>query len=64
VIVNQGLRYPRRNGTVTRYLSEPEVATAYRERLVGAQRQQLLGQRSRHVRARPGRELAAQLTQM
>jgi hypothetical protein len=39
VIVNQALRYPRRNGTTTRYLSEPEVASAYRERLVGAQRQ-------------------------
>ena len=39
VIVNQNLRYPRRNGTTTRYLSEPEVASAYRERLAGAQRQ-------------------------
>jgi len=39
VIVNQGLRYPRRNGTTTRYLSEPEVASAYRERLAGARRQ-------------------------
>jgi hypothetical protein len=39
VIVNQSLRYPRRNGTTTRYLSEPEVATAYRERLAGTQRQ-------------------------
>jgi Schlafen, AlbA_2 len=39
VIVNQGLRYPRRNGTTTRYLSEPEVASAYRERLAGAQGQ-------------------------
>jgi Putative DNA-binding domain len=39
VIVNQGLRFPRRNGTTTRYLSEPEVASAYRERLAGAQRQ-------------------------
>jgi hypothetical protein len=39
VIVNQGLRYPRRNGTTTRYLSEPEVASAYWERLAGAQRQ-------------------------
>ena len=39
VIINQSLRYPRRNGTVTRYLSEPEVATAYRERLAGPQRQ-------------------------
>jgi hypothetical protein len=32
VIVNDGFRYPRRNGSTTRYLSEPEVATAYRER--------------------------------
>jgi len=39
VIVNQGFRYPRRNGTTTRYLSEPEVASAYSERLVGARRQ-------------------------
>jgi hypothetical protein len=39
VIVNQRLRYPRRNGTTTRYLSEPEVASAYRERLAGVQRQ-------------------------
>jgi schlafen family protein len=39
VIVNQGLRFPRRNGTTTRYLSEPEVASATRERLAGAQRQ-------------------------
>lgn len=39
VIVNQGFRYPRRNGTTTRYLSEPEVASAYGERLAGAQRQ-------------------------
>lgn len=39
VIINQNLRYPRRNGTTTRYLSEPEVATAYRERLAGTQRQ-------------------------
>jgi hypothetical protein len=39
VIVNQGFRYPRRNGTTTRYLSEPEVASAYRERLAGAQHQ-------------------------
>src|SRR6266851_2620965 len=39
VIVNQDLRFPRRNGTTTRYLSEPEVAAAYRERLADAQRQ-------------------------
>jgi hypothetical protein len=41
VIVNQGLRYPRRNGTTTRYLSEPEVASTYRERFAGARRQAL-----------------------
>ncbi len=39
VIVNQGFRYPRRNGTTTRYLAEPELASAYRERFAGAQRQ-------------------------
>jgi hypothetical protein len=39
VIVNDGLRYPRRNGATTRYLSEPEVAAAYRERFAAAQRQ-------------------------
>jgi hypothetical protein len=39
VIVNKGFRYPHRSGTTTRYLSEPEVASAYRERLAGAQRQ-------------------------
>lgn len=35
VIVNTGFRYPRRNGADTRYLSEPEVAEAYRSRLAG-----------------------------
>lgn len=39
VLVNEGLRYPRRNGATIRYLSEPEVATAYRERFAGAQSQ-------------------------
>lgn len=39
VLVNDGLRYPRRNGTTIRYLSEPEVATAYRDRLGGIHRQ-------------------------
>jgi hypothetical protein len=39
VLVNDALRYPRRNGATTRYLSEPEVAAAYRERLTGASRQ-------------------------
>jgi hypothetical protein len=32
VIVNDGFRFPKRNGSTTRYLSEPEVAAAYRER--------------------------------
>jgi hypothetical protein len=36
VLVNEGLRFPVRNGTTTRYLSEPEVATAYRERFARA----------------------------
>ena len=32
VAVNDALRYPRRQGTVTRYLSESEVADLYRDR--------------------------------
>jgi hypothetical protein len=36
VLVNDALRFPRRNGTTTRYLSEPEVALAYRDRQAGA----------------------------
>jgi hypothetical protein len=36
VLVNDGFRYPRRNGAITRYLSEPEVATAYRDRFTAA----------------------------
>jgi hypothetical protein len=32
VVVNEGLRYPKRNGATIRYLSEPEVADAYRQR--------------------------------
>jgi len=39
VLVNDALRYPKRNGSTTRYLSEPEVATAYRDRLATAHRQ-------------------------
>jgi len=35
VLVNEGLRFPKRNGATTRYLSEPEVALAYRDRLAG-----------------------------
>jgi hypothetical protein len=39
VLVNQALRYPKRNGATTRYLSEPEVAAAYSDRAAGAARQ-------------------------
>jgi Schlafen, AlbA_2 len=39
VLVNEGFRFPRRNGATTRYLSEPEVATAYRQRFADAQGQ-------------------------
>lgn len=39
VVVNDGLRYPRRNGATTRYLSEPEVADAYRQRFAVFKRQ-------------------------
>lgn len=48
VIVNDGLRYPRRNGATTRYLSEPEVAAAYRERFAAAHRQ---ADRAREIEA-------------
>ncbi|MFJ5833963.1 helix-turn-helix domain-containing protein [Streptomyces sp. NPDC093089] len=37
VLVNNALRFPRRNGTTTTYLAEPEVATAYRNRFTGMQ---------------------------
>ncbi len=36
VLVNDALRFPKRNGSTTRYLSEPELAAAYRDRLVGS----------------------------
>jgi hypothetical protein len=39
VVVNDGLRYPRRNSATTRYLSEPEVADAYRARFAAPRRQ-------------------------
>lgn len=39
VPVNDGLRYPKRNGSTIRYLSEPEVAEAYRERAFGSRNQ-------------------------
>jgi hypothetical protein len=37
VLVNESLRFPRRNGRTTTYLSEPDVAHAYRERFAGLQ---------------------------
>ena len=40
VLVDNSLRYPKRNGATTRYLSEPEVAAAYRDRTAGVARQQ------------------------
>lgn len=40
VVVGDGFRYPRRNGASTRYLTEPEVAQAYRDRLAGLADQQ------------------------
>src|SRR6266566_3869886 len=48
VVVNDGLRYPRRNGATTRYLSEPEVADAYRERFARPRRQ---ADRAREIEA-------------
>jgi hypothetical protein len=39
VLINYALRYPKRNGATTRYLSEPEVAAAYRDRARGAEGQ-------------------------
>lgn len=39
-VVKEGaLRYPRRHGATTGYLSEPEVADAYRRRIVSAREQ-------------------------
>jgi hypothetical protein len=40
VLIDDALRYPRRNGATTRYLSEPEVAAAYRERFTAVRRQE------------------------
>ncbi|WP_345529458.1 ATP-binding protein [Nocardioides endophyticus] len=40
VLINDGLRFPKRNGSTTRYLSEPEVAFAYRSRFSSAGQQQ------------------------
>jgi hypothetical protein len=48
VLVNEGLRYPRRNGATIRYLSEPEVAAAYRDRFAAVH---LQADRARQVEA-------------
>lgn len=37
VLLQESLRYPRRNGRTTTYLSEPELAQAYRDRFAGLQ---------------------------
>lgn len=39
VLVDKGLRYPRRNGSTTYYLSEAEVEAAYRDRITGLDEQ-------------------------
>lgn len=39
VLINDGFRYPTRNGATTRYLAEPEVAAAYRTRAAGIEGQ-------------------------
>ena len=48
VLINDALRFPTRNGATTRYLSEPEVAAAYRARLMSAA---LRGERVEQVEA-------------
>ncbi|WP_146173749.1 hypothetical protein [Saccharothrix carnea] len=35
VVVNDSLRYPRRHGRMTTYLSESDVAQAHRDRFTG-----------------------------
>ncbi|MDX2974573.1 AlbA family DNA-binding domain-containing protein [Kribbella solani] len=39
VIVNDGYRFPKRNGSTTRYISESEIADAYRDRFNGTEQQ-------------------------
>jgi hypothetical protein len=39
ILYNDALRYAKRNGSTTRYLTEPEVAAAYRDRLLLSERQ-------------------------
>jgi len=46
VVKDDSLRYPRRHGSTTLYLSEPEVATAYRQRFaLGRERLALVAER-------------------
>ncbi len=40
VLLGTSVRFPKRNGATTRYLSEPEIAAAYRDRATGAAAQQ------------------------
>jgi hypothetical protein len=37
VQINDGYRYPRHNGRQIAYLTEPEIACAYRQRFAGLQ---------------------------
>jgi len=53
VIAEEGIRFPRRNGRDNRYLSEPEVASAYRERFTDAQDQAVKTSRSPSGTSRP-----------
>jgi hypothetical protein len=57
VLAGESLRYPRRDGTTTRYLTEPEVADMYRDRFRGATEQiERLGQITDETIARLNRE--------
>jgi hypothetical protein len=53
VLVNDALRFPRRNGATTRHLSEAEVAAAYRDRVTRLQDQKArLDDLAREARSR------------
>jgi len=60
VLVNEGLRYPRRNGASITYLSEAEVAAAYQDRF--ARRQTRHGDLLRYERDLIGRLDASEQT--
>ena len=45
VLAGGGLRFPHRHGATTRYLAEPEVATAYRHRFARAEEQSTRAER-------------------